>query len=199
MRKNCSVILVLLFVIGVYGTAWIINADPGVAQSTGTQATKSVDWYKRISSVTTAVAVIVAAVALWVNYILNRRRVAFDSLLKLAEVFHIQLKEDRDNVVDLEIKDDGALETFLTKVQAADEKAIKENRSIIRVLNFYALMGMMIQDKYLCGDIVIKYFGAAICHKAGDWTAYLDYLNTNDNYKGMISEVNHVCALAGTS
>ncbi|MCK4789058.1 MAG: hypothetical protein KAV87_35280 [Desulfobacteraceae bacterium] len=178
MRKNRSVILVLLFVIGVCGTAWIIYVDPGVA---------------------TACAVIVATVALWVNYILNKRRVAFDSLLKLAEVFHIQLKEDRDNVVDLKIKDGGALEAFLTKVQAADEKAIKEKRSINRVLNFYALMGMMIQDKYLCSDIGIKYFGAAICHKAEDWTAYLDHLKKDDNYKGMISEVNYVCGLAGTS
>lgn len=199
MRKNCSVILIFLFVIGAFGTTLIINTHPGIAQPTDTQTTKSIDWYKRISSIATSVAVILAAIALWVNYILNKRRVAFDSLLKLAEFFHIQLKEDRDNVVDLEIKDDAALEAFFTKVQAADEKAIKENRSVIRVLNFYALMGMMIQDKYLCGDVVKKYFGASICHKAGDWTTYIDYLNTDDNYKKMISEVNYVCGLAGTS
>ena len=185
MRKICSVIRVLLFVIGVCCTAWIITADP--------------DWYKRIISAATPVAVIIAAVALGLNYFQNKRRIAFDSLLKLAEFFHIQLKADRDKTVDLKIMNGDALEVFLTKVQAADEKVIKENRSIIRVLNFYALVGMMIKYKYLPSDVVIKYFGAAICHKAGDWTAYLDYLNTDDNYKQMIDEVNYVCRLAGTS
>ena len=60
-------------------------------------------------------------------------------------------------------------------------------------------MGMMIKYKYLPSDVAIKYFGAAICHKAGDWAAYLDHLKKDDNYKGMISEVNYVCGLAGTS
>lgn len=199
MGKNCSAILVVLFVIGVGGTAFILNTDLGVAQPTVTQTPKSNDWCKWITSIATLIAVILAAIALWVNYILNRRRVAFDSLLKLAEFFHIQLKEDRDNVVDLEIKDDSALKAFLAKVQAKDEKAIKESRALIRVLNFYALMAIMIQDKYLRGDVVEKYFGASICHKATDWTSYIDYLNTDENYKEMISQVKYICELAGTS
>ena len=102
-------------------------------------------------------------------------------------------------MVDFEIKDRVALETFLTYVELGDENAIKKNRSAIRVLNFYALMGMMIQDKYLHSDMVIKYFGSAICHKAMDWKVYLDYLNTLANYKGMINEVNYVCKLASTT
>ena len=182
--------LIVAFILGfiICGAIWL---------SIGIKTT-NVDWFIRISCIATAIAVIVAAIALIVNHRVNKRRVAFDSLVKLEEMFHVNLKEDRDKVVDVKIEDQPSLKTFLKELEEKDNTQ-EIQRAIMMVLNFFALMGMMIQDKYLSDKMALKYFGAGISHKVGDWKAYIDYLNKDENYKEMIERVNYIHNLACSS
>jgi len=145
-----------------------------------------------ISEIITSVAVIVAAVALCMNYRIYRRRIAFDSLTKLHEIFHIELREDRDRVVDVNIADKRELNKHLKKIRENDENEKKIQRSILMMLNFYALIGMMTQDGHLSKDIVVKHFGGAICHKVEDWKAFIENLSEDENYKKMVDHVQYI-------
>ena len=149
MNKIISFALRIFIVVGVFSTILIIWVKFGNAEPSGSLSDATVDRFSRISLVLTTIGVIVAAIALWLNFVLNKRRVQFDSLVKLVEIFHMQLREDRDNVVDLKIVDDNSLNEFLTKLKSPDVSTISKNRSLIRVLNYFALMGMMVKDKYL--------------------------------------------------
>ena len=78
-----------------------------------------------VTSIATSVAVIVAAVALCMNYKIYKSRIGFDSLTKLHEIFHIELREDRDKVVDVNIADKRELNKHLKKIRENDENEKK--------------------------------------------------------------------------
>ena len=144
-----------------------------------------------ITSIATSVAVIVAAVALIMNFIMYKRRISFDSLAKLHEIFQIGLRDDRDKVVDVNISNDRELDEHIKKIKVKNDRKEKEiERSILRVLNFYALIGMLSQNRYLSKGIAVKHFGGAICHKVEDWKAFIEYQRKDENYKKMAE---HVC------
>jgi len=148
------------------------------------------DLLSRVSENATVLSFMLAACALGVNFIMYKRRIAFDSLIKLHEIFHIELRKDRDKTVYVNITNDRELDEHIKKIDGDDQSEIKIERSILRVLNFYALMGMMIQNRYLSKDIAVKHFGGAICHKVEDWKAFIENLRKNENYKKMAE---HFC------
>ena len=60
------------------------------------------------------------------------------------------------------------------------------------ILNFYAQIEMMIHDNFLTRENALRYFGGAICHKVGDWKTYVQHLEKDKNYEGMIKLVNNI-------
>jgi len=135
--------------------------------------------------------VVVAIIALSVTYRIFKRRKRFDSLVKMIEHFHFELAEDRDAIVNIKIKTQSELDEYLNKLKN-DPEMTAIHRSIIKVLNFYALTAMMIKNKHLDKEVVGQYFGGAIRHKIEDWKELLDYLEKDENYKGMIAEVRYI-------
>jgi hypothetical protein len=157
------------------------------------QKAKDIDLFKILGSLATFFAFIVAAIALFINYRIYKRRVAFDSLIKLCEIFHIELENHRDLVAEVTIADENSLNEHLKKVKSNDMDTLSIQRSIIKILNFYALIGMMTQDKQISEDIGIKYFGSVICHKVEDWKALIQHLEKDKNYKEMVDHVKYIC------
>lgn len=153
---------------------------------------QNVAFFTKISSIATALAFLMAASALWWNYKIYKDRIAFDSLIKLCEIFHVELREDRDKVVKVKIEDDRALNDFLRKIKNGCKDAISIERSILYVLNFYALMGLLAQHGHLAEDILLEYFGSAISHKVRDWKAFIEYLEKDKDYKKMIGHVKYI-------
>jgi len=151
------------------------------------------DLLSAITKNVTALSLLLAVVALFMNYKIYKSRIIFDSLTKLHEIFHIELRDDRDKVVDVNISNDRELDEHIKKIKGKiDEKEKGIERSILRVLNFYALIGMMTQNRYLSKGIAVKHFGGAICHKVEDWKAFIKNLSKNKNYKEMIGHVQYI-------
>lgn len=139
------------------------------------------EFLETINLLSTPVGVGVAIAALVVTYWIFKRRKRFDSLVKIIEHFHFELEKERDATVDIIIKTQTELNEYLDKLRQKDPKITAIHRSIIKVLNFYALTAIMIKNKNLKKKLVRQYFGGAICHKINDWKALLDHLETDEN------------------
>jgi len=150
------------------------------------------DLLSAITKNVTALSLLLAVVALFMNYKIYKSRIIFESLTKLHEIFHIELRDDRDRVVDVKITDKDKLNKHLKKIDDNDQNEEKIKRSILMVLNFYALIGMMTQNRYLPKRIAVEHFGGAICHKVEDWKAFIKNLSKNKNYKEMIGHVQYI-------
>ncbi len=195
-----SGILVILTIVSVSSQEFEapekLNSETSIKNMQEPRGGMDKDILTRLSELATALAFIVAAIALALNYGVYRKRVAFDSLIKLCEIFHIELENHRDKVVDVKISDDGLLDEHLGKLRANEVNEISLHRSIIKILNFYSLIGMMTEDRYLSEKIALRYFGSAICYKVEDWKALIRHLGADKNYKEMVEHIDYIYQLA---